>query len=544
MNLRIRKIVTVMLTVVMLAGMAIGLAACNNESAAVNYAKFVFSENEKAPAKYINVITDDFKKEATIYDALKLANYKYGFEAKFDEKNPDMPFLKSVAGLQPDITQFIGIYISDVNADVNKDCTKTVDNVTYYMSNKGIAEINLQPDVSYLFELDEWDNGSAVWKQKLSSSWMEGLSDPIIAGDYLYIIKGAKLLKLNKATGEQVKEVEMKIAEGSTSFYALSAPAYADGKIFCAYNGKIQAFDSDLNSLWIYTDSIGGAANSPIVYDNGYIYTGFWNGEDSNANYVCIDTKDENVNDAYENKTDRWSYTRKGGYYWAGGVIIGNYIVIGGEDGEKAAAKTTIDAFNKATGEISDQKEIFGDNRSGIAYEETKKSVYFTTNAGKLYRIWFNKENGTFKTVKETDLKYGYTTCTPVIVGNRLYVSSGANGNGAIQVIDADVLKEIYSVDTEGYSQTTPLVKTYRNGDIYENFVYFTVNKNEGGLYYFVDRADSTYSFKKNLFIPEKDDANWCISKISKGDNGVMYYRNDSGTLFAYKHPSYAQEVL
>lgn len=58
--------------------------------------------------------------------------------------------------------------------------------------------------------------------------------------------------------------------------------------------GKIQAFNAKtLESLWIYTDPLGGQPNTSPTYHDGYIYVGFWNGESKPGNFVAISVTDE-----------------------------------------------------------------------------------------------------------------------------------------------------------------------------------------------------------------------------------------------------------
>ncbi len=68
-------------------------------------------------------------------------------------------------------------------------------------------------------------------------------------------------------------------------------------------NGRIQAFDAvTLDSLWLFTDSNGGQPNCPIVYHDGYIYTGFWKSETGDASFVCVSATDEDPDVGNETK--------------------------------------------------------------------------------------------------------------------------------------------------------------------------------------------------------------------------------------------------
>lgn len=95
------------------------------------------------------------------------------------------------------------------------------------------------------------------------------------------------------------------VGEGTmvtSSSFAINSPTYADGMIFVALSGgRIQAFDAEsLESLWVYTDPLGGQPNCPIAYCDGYIYTGFWNSETKQANFAGISVTDEDPTQTQE----------------------------------------------------------------------------------------------------------------------------------------------------------------------------------------------------------------------------------------------------
>ena len=75
-----------------------------------------------------------------------------------------------------------------------------------------------------------------------------------------------------------------------TSAFNITPPTYGDGMIFVALaSGAVQVFNADtLESLWVYEDPLHGQPNSPITYHDGYVYTGFWNGETGVANYFVF----------------------------------------------------------------------------------------------------------------------------------------------------------------------------------------------------------------------------------------------------------------
>lgn len=131
-------------------------------------------------------------------------------------------------------------------------------------------------------------------------------------------------------------EVEASGTMDHASSFAINPPTYADGMIFVGLaNGCIQAFNADtLEPLWIYHDELGGQPNCPIIYKNGYIYTGFWRSEVERANFVCLSVTDEDPSSTKEEKKASWAYTQKGGFYWAGAYVSNDFVLIGTDDGE------------------------------------------------------------------------------------------------------------------------------------------------------------------------------------------------------------------
>lgn len=112
------------------------------------------------------------------------------------------------------------------------------------------------------------------WATQFGSGYgSNACSCPIIVDDFLYVYAGTNIYKIDKTSGEALVTKSM----AASSSFAINSPTYADGMIFVGLsNGRIQAFDAvTLDSLWLFTDSNGGQPNCPIVYHDGYIYTGF-----------------------------------------------------------------------------------------------------------------------------------------------------------------------------------------------------------------------------------------------------------------------------
>lgn len=151
------------------------------------------------------------------------------------------------------------------------------------------------------------------WKKQYGTygDYTNSISDGILVEQYICSFQGQYLYYLDRNTGETVKSVKMR-GKGNSAF---TKPLYADGMIFVPLvNGRIQAFRAkDLESLWLYTDVIGGNTATALRYDSGYLYAGFADG-----NLVCLNAADENVDQKDEDKTPIWRKYDSDGYYRSG----------------------------------------------------------------------------------------------------------------------------------------------------------------------------------------------------------------------------------
>lgn len=374
-----------------------------------------------------------------------------------------------------------------------------------------------------------------AWAVKLGTSYKNAPSTQVVVGDTLIVMSGKKLMKLNIKNGKTVKSADMV----DMPSYGYTPPVYVDGVIYCPLdNAKIQAFDcKTMKSLWVYSDPLGGQSLTPITYSDGCIYTGFWNDEDRKANYVCINVTDENKKETHEAKKATWTYTSLGGFYWAGCAAVGDNVVFGCDDGTVYVDKnSTAVSVNKKTGKLVDTLSIIGDQRSSMTYRNG--TLYFTTKAGYLYSVKLNA-NGTFNdsSVKRLSLG-GASTSTPLIYNGRLYLGVQGNGFGAgyFKVIDANKLTVIYSAQTKGYPQGKFLLSDAYLKDTGKVNIYITYNSAPGGVTMFKDSAGQTKADMQELYAPAGDMSNYCISSIVADENGTIFYKNDSGYIFALRN--------
>ena len=414
------------------------------------------------------------------------------------------------------------------------------------------------------------DDAVLNWATKVGEGYdSNAIGTPIIVGDSLIFCSGTRLYKMDKYNGTVQAYSEM----AGRSSYNIVPPTYADNKIFVGLaNGTVQAFDAQtLKSLWIYKDQLSGQPNSPIVYSNGCVYTGFWNNEDAEANYVCISAKDEDAESDLEEKQSIWQYTHKGGFYWAGAYACSDYLLVGTDDGQNGSSSKTscLLSLNPTNGKVIDKIEgLNGDIRSSVSYDNQTDRYYFTSKGGSFYSVAVNS-NGTFKKnaesydIKEIKLENGtdstaMSTAAPVVHNGRAYI--GVSGSSQfteysghnITVIDLDSFKIAYRVPTKGYPQATGLLTTaYEDKDGY-SYVYFVDNYTPGKVRFIKDKKGVTsvvdgvtescnnggkITEVKNcaqvLFTPVEAQANYALATPVADTDGTLYMKNDSAYMMS-----------
>ncbi|MBR6518453.1 MAG: PQQ-binding-like beta-propeller repeat protein [Oscillospiraceae bacterium] len=384
------------------------------------------------------------------------------------------------------------------------------------------------------------------WSTKLGENWGNAPSVAIIVDNNIITMSGSILYKLDPHTGEVVDTAQMV----STPNWGYTPPTYANGMIFCPLNnGVVQAFNATtFESLWVFKDLKGGQANSPVTYSDGHIYTGFWNGESGDANFVCIDVTDYDADQKDEPKTAVWSLTHNGGFYWAGAVVVGDAVIVGTDDGdaEGSDAGSSLYSFNKKTGEVITKLALAsdaGDQRSSIAYDKENGKIYFTTKGGYLYSAKVNSD-GTITALKGVNYD-AQLTSTPIVYKGKAYFGIGSGirtdgSEGSFVVADADTLKEILRVELKGYPQGSALLSTAYEAEGYLYF-YMTYNDKPGGISMVKVKTDAQTASDAQLI--EIYDAagfeQFCIASIICGDDGTLYYKNDSGNFFAVAPATY-----
>ena len=436
------------------------------------------------------------------------------------------------------------------------------------------------------FRADECNNGvvdastptraedaALYWATQLGEGYgSEACGCPILVDGYLYVYAGKTLYKVDKTTGEVVATGKM----DHNSSFAINSPSYAAGMIFVGLaNGCVQAFDAvTLESLWLYRDPLGGQPNCPLVYHDGYLYTGFWNSEVGDANFVCLSVTDEDPDSSSEQKLATWRFTSPGGFYWAGAYVCDDYLLVGTDDG-KAGYTTGFGRFlslDPMTGRLLDSIDLPdpGDARSSVAFVpdgDGAGTAYFTTKGGYFYTIHAESDGsftpGSFRSLRlynylEDGENPPMSTSTPTVYNGRAYI--GVSGAGQfspysghnITVIDLADLSIAYTVRTQGYPQSSGLLTTaYEDREEGAVYVYFFDNYLPGKLRVLRDRPgqaepdlltqetafvggkEVTYDTPSVLFTPSGAQAQYAICSPIVDEDGVIYFKNDSAYLMA-----------
>ena len=381
------------------------------------------------------------------------------------------------------------------------------------------------------------------WVTDGSGSYSSSVTPPLIINGYLYVQSGRKVLKIDPNNGS----VEATGALIGSSSFTTNPLGYGDGMIFAAIdgddgNGCIQALNAEtLRSLWI-SEKVSGQMISPITYHNGYIYTGTWNSETETGTYFALPVTDQNTSSTNETQDVLWRVTHKGGFYWAGAYATDKYVVFGSDDGSgetSSSASAVLYSVDPLTGRtISTLTGIVGDIRSTIAYDNGY--VYFTTKGGYFYKAAVSND-GTLSNL--TSFKMAYmATGTPVVYGGVAFVTCGGadqfNSTGTVYAVNIATMEEIGKATTPAYVQASMLLSTAyeSSGKLY---LYAANNGVTGTISVITyDKVKRSLTCA-DLYTPtpanSSDPNEYCLCAPICDANGTIYFKNDSGRLFAIR---------
>ncbi|GEM_PF-930055 len=365
--------------------------------------------------------------------------------------------------------------------------------------------------------------------EKLSSGWTVAPGPQLIVGDSLIVASGTSIYKYDLATGNRTASGTLPAGNG----YGYTSMTYVPEKGILYVpleGGTIAAIDpTTLSVLWTFKDALGGQALSPLTYNDGCIYGGFWTGEAKNANFVCIDAATGELN---------WTYTVQGGFYWAGAAAVGDYVVVGTDDGASGTNGTShVFVFSKTGSAPVSSLELtgMGDQRSCMAVSGGR--VYFTTKKGYLCSAAIDASTGALSDLKSVN--YGaQSTSTPVVYGDYVYFATGSGisetgSSGNMVIAKKSDLTMVKAIGLKGYPQSSLLLSTAYEAS--EGYLYFysTYNAQPGGVTLIKVKASDPTDVVKEEIYDAAGYEQYCISSIICDTNGDLYYKNDSGCVLA-----------
>lgn len=366
-----------------------------------------------------------------------------------------------------------------------------------------------------------WSAAGAVISNPWGDSGYAG--HPVLVNGDLYAARGQQLDVIDKATGKVKKSVKLQQPVGYYSYIT-----YGDGKIFVPLtNGQIQCFSaSTLDSLFITAIPVKDAdgetlslqALSSVYYQDGMIYTGFTSTSGASGFFAAYRTADTDKDQPLEIVRPVWTVDTQMGYYGSGAVSVGDgaYIAFAGD----AGILTVTDA---KTGLEKGRVQLDGGVRSAVV--EAEGFLWVTTKAGKLYKLSVSGE-GAVSVKAEASLP-DTTVSTPVVADGKVIITGGSFvAGGYLQVYDMD-LKLFAETHTDAEVKTPTVTTAYE--DLY---LYFVQNMTPGGLY--VAKVTSDGKIEVTL-LHEPEQKNYSMSNVVADEDGMLYYSNDSGYMFALK---------
>ena len=406
-----------------------------------------------------------------------------------------------------------------------------------------------------------YEETALKWSRKMVSGYTTSFTPPLIIDGYLYTASSTHVYRINKNTGEIVKESEELKLNVGYGMNPITYDADNDQLYVPIMKGRVQCLDADtLRSKWISDEYRYSQTLSPISYQDGCVYTGIWETETKDGVFFCLDAATGEA---------KWKYVPSEhsetphGFYWAGSYVDENYVVVGSDDGtdnlfSEAGGYTEtaiVYSFDRRTGEVVDRiTGVKGDIRSTVVYDNGH--IYFVSKGGRLYKADFGSD-GKFSNTSyiqlqvrgksTTDKVDAMMTSTPVVYKGRIYVGAAgaggqfsADGGHMFAVIrDDDTLSDrslIYTVPISGYPQASPLLSTATEKTDGKVRLYFTFNAFPGGIYCLEDSPEATaesHASPQLLFRPELSMQQYCISPLCCDREGTFYYKNDSGHLMA-----------
>jgi outer membrane protein assembly factor BamB len=223
----------------------------------------------------------------------------------------------------------------------------------------------------------------------------------------------------------------------------------------------------------------------PLTYLDGRIYLGEGSayGTDEKR-YICL----------FENGTECWNLTMQTkGYMWCGACTCGEYLVFGQNDGKLLSV-------NRFTGEVADELNLNDSSRIGFSQPNPGRirasvacngeCIYTTSevsaDVGFAWKVGFDRKTGRFKD-RGWSAPVGFSTSTPTVFGDRVYLGIGEHGHpGALVSLEDGSGRLIWSYPVEAGVKSSPSISTAQKTPR----ILFTTSQVNGSVYCLDDEGD------------------------------------------------------
>ncbi|MGI6737057.1 MAG: fibronectin type III domain-containing protein [Anaerovoracaceae bacterium] len=397
-----------------------------------------------------------------------------------------------------------------------------------------------------------------AWQKKFGSGSgmaMVASTPPLCVGDVLYVGMNKKIYRLSRSDGSEQKASETLAGDMGYATLPLTFDQ-GTGRIFAAVQKTesgskyttLTCLDAEtLEILWT-SSWFKGQNLCPVTVIDGRAYTGTWRQTRESGKlvsrgcYFCVD--------AGAAKTDRevapiWETSAEDstGYYWAGAVKTGKYVIFGSDNGVVYSIAADAGSWSpKTCDELAQSGSENGVIRSTPAVVSAEigggsgDSVYLTCrngSAGKLARLTVDSD-GTPVLQDSTALTAGSTN-TPVVVPSAAQMYFGTDNGTVCRVDPAKAASAGLSGAVTELDKAPGAIKgeiLASTGNEEEVDLYMTCNDSTGGIYMIrLDAAGTKKQAAGMTFYPAYPE--YCTSTLTAGADGTLYYRNDALYLMA-----------
>ena len=397
------------------------------------------------------------------------------------------------------------------------------------------------------------------WAVKLGTGWANNPTQPAVHGSYIYVATKSNVMKMSKKTGKILKKVSIPsgqafniipityVEKGKQGSYKRSDGTSGDILLVPMAENKVRGLDAaTLETLFttsVDTDremSSGYQITTELVCDgDGYYYFGTWYGDVQKGYYYCYKIgKTKPV----------WRVEHAGGFYLANAHVSDEYVYFASENGERSQTegeKTPLytclkgmdyDAFDiKPDTPVVDTDPVMSGN-SRAAVVSDGESLYTATQAGYVYKFNVSTDEDTKgQPIPDNEAGEGgkaklpgATTGEATVYNEVIYYCCS---DGTVNSYRTDDLEKISSVKGPGYTQNGIELSTAKESES-GLYIYGSYNKEPGGIFAAKATADGQLSGMIDLFRPPTDLKQYNMTGIVM-DDGMIYYRNDSGYLMA-----------